>query len=116
MGGNVQDGDGVQVGLLLGLVCRAGVADDAHFGGQGAQGFFYVVQRHDGASGGGNVFAEFLFLGGFGLVAGKVHGVGPDGELADVIGQGEAAMGLHLGGEGNPDRKHQACKHGFQCV
>ena len=27
-----------------------GIADDAHFGGQGPQGFFNVVERDDGAA------------------------------------------------------------------
>jgi hypothetical protein len=42
----VQDGDAFQVFLLFrcGLpAAGAGVADDAHFGGQGTQGFFDVV-------------------------------------------------------------------------
>ena len=99
LGRNVQDGDVVQVLLFFrsGLaVAGAGVADDAHFGGQGTQGFFDVVQRHHGAPDSRDVFAEFLLLGGFRLVAGKVHGVGAYREFAYVIGQGESAVGLHL--------------------
>ena len=50
----------------------------------------------------------------FRLVAGKVHGIGADGEFADVVGQGESAVGVHLGGQRQGQAQHQAQEGGFE--